>query len=88
MIFMILAEAPWEIGGHQENSYIKEGYIGRCEIKIENDPDTILAVLPNLNEAIAVARYAITPDGGYGSVEVHPSEIDITHSDFMDWLSN
>ncbi len=81
---MLLAKNPEQIGGDTATSYVREGYVGTCEIKTENDCS--VAILPTLKEAVSVACYAITPDGGYGSVEVHPSTLAITHSDFMDWL--
>ena len=80
----LLAENDDQIGGDTAISYVEKGYVGACEIKTDNGFS--IAVLPTLEEAISVARYAIKPDGGYGSVEIHSSSLAITHSNFMNWL--
>jgi hypothetical protein len=40
--------------------------------------ERVVAVLPSVEEAYRVARYAITPDGGYGSVFVVETDLPIT----------
>lgn len=55
-----------------------------CEIKTTNG--LCIAILPTLEEAVSVARYAIKSEGGYGAVEIHSSSLAITHSSFINWL--
>jgi len=46
-----------------------------------------LAVLSSGMEAVRIAAYAITPDGGYSDVSVHPSSLEPTHSSFCNWIN-
>ena len=84
MTSKLLAQNNDQIGGDTAISYVKEGYAGNCEIKTANGLS--VAILPTSSEAVSVARYAIKPEGGYGSVEIHSSTLAITHSNFNDWL--
>jgi len=45
-----------------------------------------IAVVPEWSEAVAIARYAVSHDGGYGSVIVRSTDRDITHADFEAWF--
>ncbi|MCP5213373.1 MAG: hypothetical protein H6998_20845 [Hahellaceae bacterium] len=82
---MIIAQTADAIGGDNAVSRVNEAYTGGCEVVTCND-ETI-AILPNYIEARAVAAYAITSDGGYGSViVVEAPGKQITHSSFNDWL--
>lgn len=47
-----------------------------------------IAVLSTLDDAIAVARYSASHDGGYGDVCIATSSLPTTHSDFDDWFIN
>lgn len=81
---LIASNAP-EIGMDTAISYVSNGYLGHCAVVAAANNCSVIAVLPNEIEANSVARYAITPDGGYGSVYVEPTEKKITHSGFSDW---
>ncbi|MGX1201159.1 hypothetical protein [Marinobacter sp. MBR-105] len=83
----LLAETPDEIGGEQAISSLPPGYQGHCAI-VMNANGKVIAVLPNAEEAARVARYAIRPEGGYGSVEIIAApEQSLTHESFQDWFS-
>jgi len=84
MTSKLLAQNNDQIGGDTAISYIEDEYTGACEIKTINGLS--IAILPTLEEAVSVARYAIKPEGGYGSVEIHTSSLAFTHSSFIHWL--
>jgi hypothetical protein len=82
---MIIAKTDDKIGGEYVDCQVNENYVGRCEVKTFND--VLVGIFPNLEVGISIARYAITPDGGYGSVEIiECSEKIITHESFDDWF--
>ena len=72
-----------QIGGDDAVSYLEDAYDGITEVITMSGK--LVAVLPSPGEAKKVASYAITPDGGYGSVVIHSSSKDITHQSFDDW---
>ncbi len=81
----VIAQVADEIGGTAATSYLPPNYSGRCAVLSQSSFETI-AILPNGLEAFRVAAYAITPDGGFGSVEIQPSLECETHKSFMDWF--
>lgn len=83
----VIAQVADEIGGTAATSYLPPNYSGRCAVLSQSSFDTI-AILPNGLEAFRVAAYAITPDGGFGSVEIQPSLECETHKSFMDWFGS
>ena len=46
----------------------------------------MIAVLSSGIEAFRLAAYAITPHGGYGSVSIHPTQLDETHESLLEWI--
>jgi hypothetical protein len=73
--FKLLSKTADEIGGDVAISYVDKNYTGNCRvIKMDGSGDCV-AILPNFVEAHRVACYSITPDGGYGSVEVSPTVV-------------
>lgn len=77
---------PLEIGGHTARSQIPAGYSGPCGVFEDGVSETLVCALPSLDEAMKAARYATTPDGGYGSVVVRPCDASsVTHATFPDW---
>lgn len=82
---IIIIEEPQQIGGHTVSSYLPEAYDGACRIVSSNSES--IAVLPNTLEAYKVAGFAITPNGGYGSVDIEPALIDdVTVKTFDEWF--
>lgn len=45
-----------------------------------------IAIVPLWADAVAIARYAASHDGGYGSVIVRSTDSGITHADFITWF--
>ena len=82
---IVIAQVADQIGGEVATSYLHPGYIGHCAIVAESNSD-VIAVLSNGIEAFRVAAYAITPNGGYGSVSIHPTHLDQTHESLLDWI--
>lgn len=83
----VLSVGCERLGGETAISYVRNGYQGACVVKESGNNENVIAVLPCLDEAISVACYSITADGGYGSVAVFSTSLATTHSSFMDWLS-
>lgn len=81
---VIAANAP-AVGADAAISSVPEDYQGACAVVEASSGIRVIAVLPNKAEAFSVARYAITPDGGYGSVYVDASNEAVTHSSFEEW---
>jgi len=81
----VIAQVADQIGGEAATSYLPAGYTGHCAIVAESNSD-VIAVLSSGIEAFRVAAYAITPDGGYGSVSIHPTQLDETHESLLDWI--
>lgn len=82
---LVISSSPMDVGGHCAVSTVKEGHEGPCSVHDTNDK--LIAALPNYAEAEKVARYAITPDGGYGSAYISESKASepITHNTFDEW---
>lgn len=81
----VIFQQPFEIGGHEVSSKLPFGYDGPCAVLCASTDKTICAFL-SLHDAVCAARYATTPDGGYGSVILSPCDVlHITHSDFASW---
>ncbi len=85
--FKLLSKNSEEIGGDGAISYVDKSYIGNCEVIVADGSSRSIAILPNLEEAERVACYAITPDGGYSSTEVHSTKLSVTNKSFNDWFS-
>lgn len=81
----VLARNAPEIGADTAISRVPNGYHGACAVIEDSGTDHVIAVLPTESVANSVANYAITPDGGYGSVIVEPSTAPITHRTFDEW---
>ena len=79
----LINKSPSQIGGDDAISYLPDAYDGITEVITRNGK--LVAVLPSPGEARKVASYAITADGGYGSVVMRPSSKDITHQSFDAW---
>jgi len=83
---LIIARNSNHIGGDEAISRISVNYSGNCEVIDLNNQS--IAVLPVYTEAKKVAAYSITPDGGFGSVEViESSDKKSTHETFIEWFS-
>lgn len=86
MVPIVIAENAPEIGADTATSLVPANYQGPCAVVEASGRGLAVAVLPSSVEAYRVARYAITPDGGYGSVMVEMTERCITDQNFEDWL--
>jgi hypothetical protein len=74
-----------EIGGEQAIARVDEDFDQPCSVISQNDD--LIATLPNAREAYRVARFAIRPEGGFGSVTVEKATTDeCTHQSFDDWF--
>lgn len=64
-----------------------EEYEGIVQVVSQSDGE-VIAVMPNAEEGFKVANFAITPIGGFGSVDVLPaaSDMAVTELNFMAWL--
>jgi len=82
----VIGANPLPIGGDVATEAVPDGYTGACAVVPASDSDNVIAVLPSLNEARRVARYAKTPDGGYGSVVIEATRQPVTHETLEDWL--
>ena len=82
----IIAQLALEVGEHTAESNMPRDYVGACAVVSASDGKRVIAVLPSQTEASRVAAYAITPDGGFGSVFVRVSDAVCTHESFVDWL--
>lgn len=82
----IIHQEPIQIGGHTVTANVPDDYKGPSAIFCETNNMKILCAFPTYTEAMIAARYASTPDGGYGSVVIEPCCADqITHAEFIDW---
>ena len=72
------------LGAHEVDICIPSDYQGKCTVM---SGEEILAALPSCEEAISVARYAVSPFGGYSFATVVPSPGGrITHTDLVEWI--
>ena len=62
----VINEGPLEIGGETVTAYYLNEYRGKVCIMTDDGEGRIVAVMPTVEEGLRVARYAITPDGGFG----------------------
>lgn len=79
-----VAQNPDEIGADCALTDVPAGYSGPCAVV--TDANESVAVLPSEGEAQRVAAYAVSPNGGYGSVRIVPSNSAVTHTDFNEWM--
>lgn len=83
----MISEGPLQLGGHQAFSDVPDDYEGVCAVQATCGSGELIAVLPNITEASRVAAYAITPDGGWCSVQVSAAPgMEVTHNSFMEWM--
>ena len=80
----IVARTDDEINSCCAIVHYDDSYAGRvCVIRL----DEVVAVLPNPIEALKVAAFAITPNGGFGSVALLAAKNEFpTHNSFVEWL--
>jgi len=80
----VVASLADDIDGYQAIAHFSPNYGGAvCVITLKE----VIAVLPNVEEALKVAAYAITPSGGYGSVSMLEAIHEFpTHRTFQEWL--
>ncbi|MGR0626558.1 hypothetical protein ACTZIH_25950 (plasmid) [Escherichia coli] len=50
------------------------------------DGERHVATVREYSDAVAIARYAVSHDGGYFDVIVRPSDEPVTHENFEDWF--
>lgn len=84
----IAGDDPFSVGGDAFSS-VPEGYEGPCRVTIEGRMgNEFEAVLPSLQEATAVACYAVNwPDGGFSHAQVDPAPgAAVTHGTLVDWI--
>lgn len=82
----IIAENPPEIGGDTASSMVRSTYHGACAVIEASGTERVIAVLSSGVEAYRLARYAITPAGGYGSVVVEETDQAVTHPNLESWV--
>tara|TARA_Y100001933_G_scaffold264813_1_gene332787 strand:+ start:6388 stop:6642 length:255 start_codon:yes stop_codon:yes gene_type:complete len=82
----LLKENPPEIGADTAVSHVPTDYKGPCAVVQSQTSANVIAVLPSVMEANRVARYAISPSGGYGSVYVEPTDLAVTCLTLEAWL--
>jgi len=58
----IISQSPMQFGGEQATAFFDEDYQGKVCVLTHEE---VVAVLPNVQEGLRVASYAITPDGGF-----------------------
>lgn len=58
---------------------------GNFEVGCRGD-ECAIAIVPLWTDAVAIARYAVSHNGGYGSVIVRSTDKSITHADFKTWF--
>jgi len=75
----------WTIHGNESISFVDDNYRG--PVKVVTPKHNVVAILPDLEEALRVAEHAITPLGGHGSVYLLPAKGE-TPTDFtyVDWV--
>ena len=81
----VIAECAPEIGAHTATSCVSATYVGPCAVLEAGQIDKVVAVLPSPEEAFALARYAISPSGGYGSVIIEETDRQVTHTTYTEW---
>lgn len=83
----LLAQAPDAIGGNIAIGCHPSDHNGSFEVVAESN-DQSIAVCPGFDEAARVARYAITPDGGYGSVSVVATDRGVTCNSLEEFIGS
>lgn len=58
---------------------------GHFEVGCRGD-ECVIAIVPLWTAAVAIARYAVSHNGGYSSVIVRSTDKSITHADFEAWF--
>jgi hypothetical protein len=81
----IYKQGDLEVGGEVVQTFIQDGYEGACSV-FSFSSDELIACVSSVSEAYKIACYAISPDGGYGSVVVKPCKASkVTHNNFYEW---
>ena len=84
--YSVIFQTALELGAHTVESCIPADYTGACSVIAASDGTSVIAVLPSLAEANRVAKYATSPDGGFGSVYIKQTDGACTHLSVQDWL--
>lgn len=84
----IIYQADPRFGGHLVYCSADDSYEGPFEIvATDSFDDSHLGILPTRKEAFAVARYSVSPDGGYSEVTVIPApDCSPTDLTLEDWI--
>tara|TARA_R110001583_G_scaffold8694_1_gene41299 strand:- start:854 stop:1129 length:276 start_codon:yes stop_codon:yes gene_type:complete len=82
----IIAMGAMQFGGETVESFLPDDYEGAVKVASASDcGETVIAVLPNFEQGLRVALFAMSPYGGSGSVELHPcTQTDVTHNNLND----
>lgn len=80
----IVDQGSIEFGGEYAVAHFPERYEGMvCLMSVDN----IIAIVPNVPEALRIVSYAIQPCRGYGCVSLFAAEGSLaTHHDSFEWL--
>jgi len=80
-----LNEIDMDIGGHRVMAYYDEQYSGPVMVISGNE---LLAVMPDVEEGLKLARHAISPEGQKREIEIIPAESihKSEYSSFDQWL--
>lgn len=79
---------PWDVGGVAVSA-VPEGYEGACAVTLESGFNLREhAVLPSVQIAESVARYAVSyPDGGFARAQIDAAPgATVTHATLVDWI--
>ena len=81
----IIFQGPDHLGAHVVWSIVEPDHVGLCEVIYAGQR---LGVFPGFKEAAEVARYSVSPDGGYSEVCIAPAGpgLRITHNSLLAWL--
>lgn len=74
-----------DIGGNRVLAYFNADYNGPTMVIAGS---RLLAAMPNVEEGLKLARYALSPESGTKEVEIIPAETiqETEHQSFEDWL--
>lgn len=81
----ILHEGPMELGGERVVSYLPDDYSGPCAITCAGNGE-LIGVAADPEVALRIGRYATTPDGGFGSVDLEPSSKTPDYQSLSDFI--
>lgn len=80
-------ELTLDIGGHRVLAYYEEGYEGQVMVISGN---TLLGVMPSVQEGLKLANFAVSPEGGMRDIELTPAESvqKPEFGSFQEWKAN